>query len=183
MEAEDLTEGSIPPRKTFFRRSTDFSYSESGFWGFTWPLVELWFELSKFVGKTVFLSVWLSDQPSWSATLSWAVTLSHMSIHTPANHVVITQKFCVLNVQWLAFAPVVWLGQNSVLYTWSLKTSPCSYIILASDLHQYMAVAEMTFLQGLVSRQNMKSWRISRILESRENCALWLNEILDILPL
>jgi len=41
---------------------------------------------------------------------------------TAANHVVLTQKFCVLNEQRQAFAWVVRLGQKTVPHTWLLTT-------------------------------------------------------------
>jgi len=70
---------------------------------------------------------------------------------TAANHVVITQKFWVLNEQRQAFARVVRLGQNRVPHTWLLNTGPNSYDNRASDLHQLSGVAQMRFLHGLVN--------------------------------
>jgi len=84
---------------------------------------------------------------------------------TAANHGVITQKFWVLKELHQAFAWVVRLGQNSVPHTWLLNTGPSGYDNRASDLHQLSGVAKMRVLHCLVSRLNITTSMIYRILE------------------
>jgi len=83
---------------------------------------------------------------------------------TAANHAVITQKFWVLNEQRQAFTWVVQLGQNRVPHTWLLNTGPNRYDNRASDLHQLSGVAQMRVLPGLMSRPNITTTMIHRIL-------------------
>jgi hypothetical protein len=99
---------------------------------------------------------------------------------TAANIAGITQKFWVLNEQWQAFARVVRLGQNRVPHTWSLNTGPGGYDNHASDLHQLSGVAQMKVLRGLVSRPNITTSMIYRILESHEDHTMWPTENDDI---
>jgi hypothetical protein len=84
---------------------------------------------------------------------------------TAAHHAVITQKFWVLNGQWQAFARVVRLGHYRVPHTWLLNTGPGGYDNRASDLHLLSAVAQMKVLHGLMSRLNITTSMIYRILE------------------
>jgi hypothetical protein len=99
-----------------------------------------------------------------------------------ANHVVITQKFWVLNEQCQAFAPVVQLGQNSILHTCLLNTGPGGYDNRGSDLHQVSAVAQMGVLHGLMSRQNITTPMIYRMLLCREDHMTQLMEYGDNVP-
>jgi hypothetical protein len=100
---------------------------------------------------------------------------------TAANHAVITQKFWVLNEQRQAFARVVRLGQNRVPHTWLLNTGPGGYDNRASDLHQHSGVAQMRVLHGLMSRPNITTSMIYRILEAREDHTKRLTENGDTL--
>jgi len=95
---------------------------------------------------------------------------------TAANHAVITQKFWVLNEQWQAFAWVVQLGQNRVPHTWLLNTGPGGYDNHTSDLHQLSGVAERSVLYGLMSRLNILTLMIYRILQSCEDHTMRLTE-------
>jgi hypothetical protein len=88
---------------------------------------------------------------------------------TAANHVVITQKFWVLNKQQQAFARVAWLGQNRVPHEWLLNTGPGGYDNRTSDLQQLSGVARMNVLHGLMSRPNITRSMIYWIVESRED--------------
>jgi hypothetical protein len=101
---------------------------------------------------------------------------------TAANHVVTTQKFWVLNEQCQAFARVVRLGHIRVLRTWLLNTGPSGYDNRASDLHQLSGVAQMKVLHGLISRPNITTSMIYRILESREDHLKQLTEHGNVLP-
>jgi len=93
---------------------------------------------------------------------------------TAANHAVITKTFSVLNEQRQAFARVVRLGQNRVPHTWLLNTSPGGYDNRSSDLHHHFVVAQMNVLHGLMSRPNIMTSMIYRILEAREDHTLQL---------
>jgi len=84
---------------------------------------------------------------------------------TAANHVVITQVFWVLNEQRQVFALVVRLGQNRVPHTWLLNTGPNGYDNSTSDLHQLSGLAQMRVLHGLMSRPNITTTMICRILQ------------------
>ena len=95
---------------------------------------------------------------------------------TAANHAVITQKFCILNEQWQAFAQVLRLRENRVPHSWLLNTGPGGYDTHASDLHQHCAVAQMKVLNGLTSRPNITRMMIHRILESGEDHMKWVTE-------
>jgi len=95
---------------------------------------------------------------------------------TAANHALITQKFWVQNEQRQAFARVVRLGQNRVPHIWLLNMGPGGYNNRPSDLHQLSEVAQMRVLHGLMSRQNITTSLIYRILESREDHTKWLTE-------
>ena len=53
---------------------------------------------------------------------------------TVPNHVVITQKFWVLNEQQQAIAWVIQLGQNRVAHTWLLNAGPGGYNNHTRDL-------------------------------------------------
>jgi hypothetical protein len=99
---------------------------------------------------------------------------------TAANNAVITQKFLVSNEQQQAFARVVRLGQNRVPHTWLLNTGPGGYDNRASDLHQLFGVAQMKVLHGLMSRPNITTSMIYRILESPEDHTKCLTENDDI---
>jgi hypothetical protein len=88
---------------------------------------------------------------------------------TAANHAVITQKNWVLNEQRQAFARVVRVGQNRVPHIWRLNTGPSGYDNRASDLHQLSGVAQMKVLHGLMSRPNITTSMIHRIVECRED--------------
>jgi len=101
---------------------------------------------------------------------------------TTANHAVITQMFGVLNEQRQAFARVVRLGQNKVPHSWLLNTAPSGYDNRASDLHQLSGVAQMKVLHGLMSRQNIMTSMIYRILEYREDHTKQLTEYGDVVP-
>jgi len=100
---------------------------------------------------------------------------------TAANHAVISQKFWVLNEQRQAFARVVRLGQNRVPYTWFLNTGPGGYNNCASDLLKHSGVAQMRVLHGLVSRPNIKTSMIYRILVARGDHTKGLTKNQDIL--
>jgi len=95
---------------------------------------------------------------------------------TAANHVVLTQKFWVLNEQQQAFARVVRSGQNRIPHTWLLKTGPGGYDNHASDLHPLSGVAQMRVLYGLMSRPNITTSIIHRILEAGEDHTKRLTE-------
>jgi len=99
---------------------------------------------------------------------------------TAANIAVITQKFWVLNEQQQAFALVVWLGQNRVPHTLLLNTGPGGYDNRASDLQQLSGVAQMNVLHGLMSRPNIMTSMIYRILGSWEDYMKRLTENDDI---
>jgi hypothetical protein len=101
---------------------------------------------------------------------------------TAANHAVITQKFWVLNEQRQAFARVARLGQNRVPHTWLLNTGPGGYDNRASDLHQLSGVAQMRVLHDLMSRPNITTSMIYRILECREDHTKQLTEYGDVVP-
>jgi hypothetical protein len=95
---------------------------------------------------------------------------------TAANHAVITQKLWVLNKQRQAFAQVVRLGQTRSRHTWLLNTGPGGYDNCPSDLHQPSRVAQISVLQGSMSRQNITTTMIYRILDSREGHTKWLTK-------
>jgi len=101
---------------------------------------------------------------------------------TTANHAVFTQKLWVLNEQHQAFARVVRLGQNRVPHTWRLNTGPGGYDNRASDLPQLSGVAQMRVLHGLMSRPNITTSMIHRILECREDHTKQLKEYRDVVP-
>jgi len=101
---------------------------------------------------------------------------------TAANHAVITQKFRVLNEQYQVFARVVRLGQNRVPHTWRLNTGPSGSDNRASDLHRLSGVAQMRVLHGLMSRPNITTLMIYRILESREDHTKQLAGYGDVVP-
>jgi hypothetical protein len=88
---------------------------------------------------------------------------------TAADHVVITQKFRVLNELWQAFAQVVRLGQNCVPRTCSLNTGPGGYDNRANDLHKHSGGAQFRVLHGLISRTNITTSIIWRVLEACED--------------
>jgi hypothetical protein len=98
---------------------------------------------------------------------------------TAANHAVITQKVWVLNEQQPAFVQVVRLGQNRVPHTLLLNTGPGGYDNRASDLHQLSGLAQMRVLHGLMSRPNITTWMIYRILECQEDHTKQLTEYID----
>ena len=100
---------------------------------------------------------------------------------TGANHAVITEKFWVLNEQRQAFALVVRLGQNRVPHTWLLNTGPGGYNNRASDVHQHSAVEQMRVLHGLMSRPNIMTSMIYRILVACEDHTKRLTENGDTL--
>jgi len=95
---------------------------------------------------------------------------------TAANHAVITQKFWVLNEQRQVFARVVRLGQNRVPHAWLLNTGPGGYDNCVSDLNQLSGVAQMKVLHSLMSRPNITTLMIYRILESCEDHMKQLRE-------
>jgi len=95
---------------------------------------------------------------------------------TAANHIVITQNFCILNEQLQAFAQVVRLGQNRVPHRWSMNTGPGVYDDRASNLHKHSGVAQMRVLHGLMSRPNIRTSMIYRILETNEDHTKWVTE-------
>jgi len=99
---------------------------------------------------------------------------------TAANHVVITEKFWVLNEQHQAFAWVVRLGHNRVPHTWLLNTGPGGYDNRASDLHQLAGVAQMRVLHVLMSWPNITTSMIYGILECQEDQTKQLTEYGDI---
>jgi len=86
-----------------------------------------------------------------------------------ANHAVITQKFWVLNEQRQTFARVVRLWETRVPNTWLFNIGPSGYDNNASDLHQLSEGAQMKVLHGLMSRLNITTSMIYRILECREH--------------
>jgi len=98
-----------------------------------------------------------------------------------ANHAVTTQKFWVLNEQWLPFARVVRLGPNRVPHTWLLNMGPGGYDNHTSDLHQHSGVAQMRVLHSLMSRLNITMSTNYRILESHGDNTTWLIENGDTL--
>jgi len=83
---------------------------------------------------------------------------------TAAHHAVITQMFWVLNKHRQAFAQVVRLGQNKVAHTWLLNMGPGGYDNYTSDLHPLSGEAEMKILHNLMSRPNIMTPSICRIL-------------------
>jgi hypothetical protein len=99
---------------------------------------------------------------------------------TAANHAVITQKFWVLNAQCQAVTRIVRLGQNRVPPTWLLNTGPSGYDNRASDLHKLSGVAQMKVLHGLMSRPNIMTSMIYRILECRKDHTKQLTEHRDV---
>jgi len=100
---------------------------------------------------------------------------------TAANHAVITQKFWVLNEQRQAFAQVVRLGHNRAPHTWLLNTGSGGYNNRASELHQQSGIAQMSVLHGLMSRPNITTSMIFRILEAHEDHTKQLTENGDTL--
>jgi len=100
---------------------------------------------------------------------------------TAADHSVITQKFWVLNKQWQTFAWVVRLGQNRVPHTWLLNTCPGGYNNCVSNLHKHSGVMQMRILHGLLSRLNITTSMIYRILEAHEDHTKRLTENRDTL--
>jgi len=101
---------------------------------------------------------------------------------TATNHVVITQKFWVLNEQLQAFARVVRLGQNRVPPTWVLNTGPNGYDNRASDLHQLSGLAQMRVLHGRMNRPNITTTMIYPMLECRQDHTKRLMERGDFVP-
>jgi len=101
---------------------------------------------------------------------------------TAANHAVITQKFWEWNEQRQAFAQVARLGQSRVPHTWLLNTGPSGYDNRASDLHQLSGVNQMKVLHGLISRPNITTSMIYRILECRKDNTKKLMEYGDVVP-
>jgi len=95
---------------------------------------------------------------------------------TAANHAVITLNIWVLSEQRQAVARVVRLGQTRVPHTWLLNTGPSGYHNRASDLHEHSEVAQMKVLHGLMSRPNITTLMIDRILECREDRTMQLTE-------
>jgi hypothetical protein len=100
---------------------------------------------------------------------------------TSANHVVITQKFWILNEQRQSFAHVVWLGQNRVPQACLLNPDPGGYDNRTSDLHQHSGVVQMPVQHGLMSRPNIMMSMIYQILEAHEDCTMRLMENGDTL--
>jgi hypothetical protein len=96
--------------------------------------------------------------------------------HTSANHAVITQKFCILNEQRLAFARVVRLAQTMATHIWLLNTGPGGYDNRVSDLHQLSGVAQLNVPHGLMSQLNITTSMIYRIVESRQYHTKWLRQ-------
>jgi len=101
---------------------------------------------------------------------------------TAANHAVITLNFWVLSEQRQAVARVVRLGQTRVPHTWLLNSGPSGYDNRASDLHELSGVAQMKVLHGLMSRPNITTSMIDRILECREDRTMQLTEQWDVVP-
>ena len=64
-----------------------------------------------------------------------------------------------------------------------MNTGPGGYDNRASDLHQLAGVAKMRVLHGLMSRPNIPTSMIHRILECRENHEKQLTEYGDVVPL
>ena len=89
--------------------------------------------------------------------------------HTAANHTAITQKFWVLNEQWLAFAQVVLIGQNQVPHTWLLNTGPVGYDIHRSDFRQYSGIVQMRVLPSLLTRLHITRMMIYKTLQFHED--------------
>jgi len=101
---------------------------------------------------------------------------------TAANHIVVTQKFWVLNEQRQAIVWVVRPGQNRVPHTWLLDTGPGSYDNRASDLYRLCGMAQMRVLQGLMSRPNIMISMIYRIMECWEDHLKQLTVHGDFVP-
>jgi len=95
---------------------------------------------------------------------------------TAANHVVTTQNFWVFIEQCQAFAQVVQLGQHRVPHTWLLNTGPGGYDHCVSDLHHHSGVAQMRVLYNMMSRPNITTSMIHRILVSHEDHTKLLTE-------
>jgi len=95
---------------------------------------------------------------------------------TAANHALITRQFWVLNEQRQAFAPVIRLRQSRVPHTWLFHTGPSGYDNRASDLHQLSGVGQLKVLHGLMSRPNITTSMIYRILDCREDHTKQLTE-------
>jgi hypothetical protein len=102
---------------------------------------------------------------------------------TAPNHVVIPPKFWVLDEQRQAFTQVVQLGQKRVPHTWLLNTGHSGYDTRASDLHQLPGLAQMGVLHDLMSRPNITTSMIYRILECHENHMKHHTGQLDVVPL
>jgi len=102
---------------------------------------------------------------------------------TATNHVVITEKFFVLNEQWQTCPPVVWLGYNRVPYTWQLNTDPGGYDNRVSDQRQQSAVTQRMDLHGLISRPNITTSMIYPIYDSAVDHVKWVTKNQDILEL
>jgi hypothetical protein len=95
---------------------------------------------------------------------------------TATHHVVIPQKFGVSNKQLLAFARVVWLVENRVPHTWLLDMGSGGYNYRTCDLCQYIGVAQMSVLHGLMSQPKIMTSIIYHILESRKDHTMRLTE-------
>jgi hypothetical protein len=101
---------------------------------------------------------------------------------TAATQAVITQKFRILNEQRQAFAWVVRLGQNRVPHTWLLNPGPSGYDNRACYLQQLSGVAQMKVLHRLMSRLNITTSMIYRILECRKDLSKLPTEYRDVVP-
>ena len=99
-----------------------------------------------------------------------------------AHHAVRTEKFWVLNEQHRALARVVQLGQNSVPHPWLLNTAPSCYDNRPSDPHQLSGLAQMRVLHGLMSRLNIMTSMMYRILECPQDHTQQLVEHGHIVP-
>ena len=122
------------------------------------------------------------DSPNPSAFITTPKVGGMGQTLTAANHAVITEKFWVLNEQCQAFARFVRLGHNRVRHTWLLNTGPGGYDNPASALHQLSGVAQMRVLPGLMSRPNIMTSMIYRILECQEDHTKLRMEHGDFVP-
>jgi hypothetical protein len=71
---------------------------------------------------------------------------------------------------------------RTVSHTWLLNTGSGGYESRASDSHQHSGVAQMKVLHGLMSRPNIMTSMLCRILECREDHAIQVRKYGHVVP-
>jgi len=101
-------------------------------------------------------------------------------ILTAAKHVVVIQKFWVMNEHHQAFAWVVRQGQNQFPHRWLLNMGPGEYDNSVSELYHHCRVAQIRVLQNMLNCTKITMMMIYLILEYRDNHTKWLTGNADM---